>query len=315
VTGARTPEIVETVGSMLGKVPEGWHAPGFGLSAAMRLSVTFDDGTAAFVKGATDGETAAWLRTEHRILAHLHGTGLAPEVLGWQDEGSAHPILVSEDLSAFSWPAAGVENPDGSTSTLWRPGDVDAVHRTLDRLRRVPLPAGLPRTTAWLPPQWPRVVELADRLVDLGVVVPGWLEANAATLVAVDAEADRLPGLDAHLVHGDVRSDNLCVVDDAGERDVRLVDWSHAGAGHERHDLVQLLPTLRLEGGPPPWQVCIEPAALIARLAGPSLQRACVADQPDWLRRVFVELASINLRWVATTLGLSFPVPEGLASR
>jgi hypothetical protein len=73
---------------------------------------------------------------------------------------------------------------------------------------------------------------------------------------------------------------------------------------------VQLLPTLHLEGGPLPWQVCTEPAPLIARLAGPSLQRACVGEQPDWLRRVFVDLASINLKWLAAALGLPQPVPD-----
>lgn len=88
---------------------------------------------------------------------------------------------------------------------------------------------------------------------------------NAETLTAVDAEADTALELGAYLVHGDVRSDNVCNLSNAGEREVRLVDWSHAGAGHELHDLVQLLPTLHLEGGPPPWQVCTEPAPLIAR--------------------------------------------------
>ena len=301
--------IAGTAGSLLGKTASAWRAPEFGLSGADLLVVTFTDESAAFVKGATTEDTADWLRNEHRIIEHLRGTGLAPEVLRWQDDDSGHPLLVTEDLSAAYWPAAGAQNPNGGTSTVWRPGDIDVLTRTLDRLRRTPVPAELPRTPSWPGPQWPRVIELADRLVDLGVVIPGWLEANAQTLTAVDAEADTLE-LGAHLVHGDVRSDNICLLGNAGEREARLVDWSHAGAGHELHDLVQLLPTLRLEGGPPPWQVCTEPAPLIARLAGPSLQRACVSEQPDWLRRVFVDLASINLQWLATALGLPQPVPD-----
>jgi len=287
-----------------------WRVPEFGLSAADRLVVTFSDGSAAFVKGARTEETAGWLRNEHRILDHLRGTSLSPEVLGWQDDGTGQPLLVTEDLSAAYWPAAGAEDPGGGTSTVWRPGDIDVVRRTLDRLRRAPLPAELPRTTSWPGPQWPRVIELADRLVDVGVVIPGWLEANAETLTAVDAEADTALELGAYLVHGDVRSDNVCILSNAGEREGRLVDWSHAGAGHKLHDLVQLLPTLHLEGGPPPWQVCTEPAPLIARLAGPSLQRACVSEQPDWLRHVFIDLASINLKWLAAALGLPLPVPD-----
>jgi hypothetical protein len=310
MTAAETPAIAGTVGSLLGKTAAAWRTPEFGLSDADRLVVTFSDGTAAFAKGATTEATAGWLRNEHQILDHLRGTGLAPEVLGWHDDGTGQPLLVTEDLSAAYWPAAGVKHPGGGTSTVWRPGDIDVLRRTLDRLRRVPLPAGLPQTPSWPERQWPRVIELADRLADLGVVTRGWLDANAETLTAVDAEADTALELGAYLVHGDFRSDNLCILGDAGEREGRLVDWSHAGAGHELHDLVQLLPTLHLEGGPPPWQVCTGPAPLIARLAGPSLQRACVSEQPDWLRRVFVDLASINLKWLAAALGLPQPVSD-----
>ncbi|TDE95009.1 aminoglycoside phosphotransferase family protein [Occultella glacieicola] len=307
---AERPAIAGAVESLLGKTAVIWRAPEFGLSAADRLIVTFSDGGAAFVKAARTAETAGWLRNEHRFLDHLRGTGLAPEVQGWQDDGTGAPLLVTEDLSAAYWPAAGIEDPGEGTSTLWRPGDIDVLRRTLDRLRRVPIAAELPRTTSWPGPQWQRVIELAGRLADLGVVTPGWLEANAETLTTVDAEADEALELDAHLVHGDLRSDNLCIVGEADEREARLVDWSHAGAGHEWHDLVQLLPTLQLEGGPPPWQVCTEPAPLIARLAGPSLQRACVSTQPDWLRQVFIDLASINLTWLAVVLGLPSPRPD-----
>lgn len=99
----------------------------FGLSAADRLVVTFSDGSAAFVKVARTEETAGWLRNEHRILDHLRGTSLAPEVLGWQDDGTGQPLLVTENLSAGYWPAAGAEDPGGGTSTVWRPGDIDVL--------------------------------------------------------------------------------------------------------------------------------------------------------------------------------------------
>jgi hypothetical protein len=65
VTAAETPVIAGTVGSLLGKTAAAWRAPEFGLSAADRLVVTFSDGSAAFVKGATTEETAGWLRNEH----------------------------------------------------------------------------------------------------------------------------------------------------------------------------------------------------------------------------------------------------------
>lgn len=172
MTAAETPAIAATAGSLLGKTAVGWRAPEFGLSEAHRLVVTFGDGSAAFVKAATTDETAGWLRNEHRILEHLHGTGLGPEVLAWRD-GVAQPLLVTEDLSAAYWPAAGIENQGGGTSTLWRPGDIDVLLRTLDRLRGVPLPPETARTSSWPGPQWPRIIEMADQLVEVGVVSPG----------------------------------------------------------------------------------------------------------------------------------------------
>ncbi|WP_406054333.1 hypothetical protein [Kribbella sp. NBC_00889] len=91
MTAAETPVIAGTIGSLLGRTAAAWRVPEFGLSAADRLVVTFSDGSAAFVKGARTEETAGWLRNEHRILDHLRGTSLAPEVLGWQDDGTAAP--------------------------------------------------------------------------------------------------------------------------------------------------------------------------------------------------------------------------------
>ncbi|MET9273285.1 phosphotransferase [Kribbella sp. NPDC003557] len=66
---------------------------------------------------------------------------------------------------------------------------------------------------------------------------PTPLERHQLSGSAVDAETTLELG--AYLVHGDLRSDNVCILSNAGE--LRLVDCSHAGAGHELHDVGQLL--------------------------------------------------------------------------
>jgi hypothetical protein len=288
------PVSVRLAAQALDRRPIAWHSPPFGLSAAQRHVLCFDDGSSAFVKGATDRQTAGWLRTEHRLLG-LVGGQLGPSVLAWVDDGE-RPVLVTTDLSDAYWPAA-------SGVTVWRPGDIDAVFAALERLRGFAGLAGadLAPTSSWPTPAW-RGLLAHDGLVRAGLCSAGWLERNGPRIAAAD---DRATAKTDCLVHGDVRSDNLCLLADGS---VRFVDWSHAGAGGRFHDLVSVLPTLRLEGGPVPATVLREPVEPIVRLCGATVRRA-VGDEPmpDWLREVFARLAAIDLAWVATVLGLEPP--------
>jgi len=134
-----------------------------------------------------------------------------------------------------------------------------------------------------------------------------WVQAHGTALLAADRmPASKPPGL----VHGDVRSDNLCIGADGR---VRFVDWSHAGIGDPWLDLVDLLPTLRLEGGRAPAEVLTDPAELITYRAGATVARA-LGDRavgPQWLLDVLRRLAAISLGWVCEVLAL--PRPDGAA--
>jgi hypothetical protein len=66
------------------------------------------------------------------------------------------------------------------------------------------------------------------------------------------------------LLHFDVRSDNLCFVNG---RTV-FVDGNLACKGNGRFDVAFWLPSLRLEGGPDPWEVLPNTGALAAVVAG-----------------------------------------------
>lgn len=288
---AEQPGVLDRVAAALGQAPVDWHRPECGLSSAERWVVRLADGSSVFVKAATDEDTAAWLQNERAAVA-VAGERFAPPVVAWLDDGPI-PILVSEDLSGDYWPA-------GTGTVRWRTGDIAAVLRDLEALRALRAPGlrTLPEPVA----QWNRILA-TDALIRYGICTPAWMSANAAALVAADQLWSPPEGLS--LVHGDVRSDNLCIGADGR---VRFVDWSDAGQGHPLHDLVTTLPTLRLEGGPRPSTVLSQPVGLITRLAGRSVARA-LGDRsgPEWLTAVLRRLAVINLRWVCDLLGVAPP--------
>lgn len=280
--------------AVLGREPVSSHRPPFGLSAAERFVVEFDDGSGAFVKAATNESTASWLRQERRSLA-IAGSRLGPDVLAWE-EGS-RPLLVTADLSSAYWPAAG----DTDGRTLWRPGDVEALLAALDALGDFgPLPDDL-RAADWPEPAWEKILT-GPALVEAGLCSAGWADRNGGAIIAVDRRA-RSRG--SALVHGDVRSDNVCFLADGS---ARLVDWSESGRGDPDHDLIQLLPTIHLEGGPAPASVLGGPAEPIVRLSGATIRRALhPGTGPAWLHRVLLRLAAIDLAWVAAALDIEPP--------
>ncbi|GAA2758947.1 phosphotransferase [Actinopolymorpha rutila] len=283
----------------LGQQSTEWVKPDTGLSAAARYSVTLNDGSGVFVKAATDDETERWLRTEYLALRHVPERFVA-RVVAWLDEPGSHPVLVVEDLRRAHWPA-------GHEGVDWREGDVDRVLAAVADLAGIPAPAAF-EPAAPRPAYWPTLLhEGPDRraaFLDLGLCTAGWL--NGAATALIEAEA----GLDDRgdsLVHGDLRSDNICVAHDR----VVFVDWSHASRGSAEHDLALLLPTLHLEGGPMPYDVL--PTAGGWAAAGGALLARRVLDErgaPGWLVNVFVRLIAIDLAWAASCLDL--PRPDGI---
>ena len=283
----RVPPSVVRVAAEFGISPVTWTRPECGLSAAERHVVTFSNGMTAFVKGATTDETAAWLRHEHAVLGRVAGR-LGPEIIAWVDDPE-RPVLVTTDLSSAYWPAA-------TGTTLWRDGDIESLLTDLARLRQESVDESL-APASWPAAHWADLIE-GGIPVTLGLCSPDWLDRHAVELLRLDAAAQ--PQWTA-LVHGDVRSDNLCFLADGS---IRLVDWSVAGRGHPLHDLLLVLPTLRLEGGPEPHTILQGPLELIVRFAGGTLSLA-VGDRPmpDWLQDVLRRLAAIQLTWLGHLLG------------
>jgi hypothetical protein len=204
---------------------------GRGYSLIDRRSVTLADGRCVFAKLAVTDETAGFLRDEHAVYSRL-GASFLPKLLGWDD--GDRPLLVIEDLSDAHWPPP------------WRPGDVEAVTATLAQLRTCTPPDSLARVESDRAEltRWPLVAADPEPLLTVGVCGAEWLDAHLPALIRA-AEAAPLDG--DHLLHLDVRSDNICIRDGRA----MLIDWNWAMVGNPDLDLAGWLPSLEAEGGRP----------------------------------------------------------------
>jgi hypothetical protein len=276
------------VAAAAGAEPVRWDevaSGGYGINKG-HWRVELDDGRHAFAKVALDDDAADWIRDELRVYRHVRAPFMA-RLLGSHDGDET--LLLLEDLGGAHWPPP------------WREGDVDAVRATLADVAAAEPPADLRalesvrrRLNGWID-----VAEDPEPLLSTGLCSPAWLERALPVLVETGETCD-LRG--DSLLHLDVRSDNLCF---DGER-VVLVDWNLAAVGNSLLDTVAWLPSLRLEGGPPPWEILPETGGLSALVAGFFASRARLPPPPTAPRvRAFQRAqAEIALPWAARELGL-----------
>ncbi len=291
---ADSSDLAERVARHLGRTVASIRAVPGGYSLARRFVVHWREGGSAFVKGATDADTAAWLRTELAIYRR-RGPFFA-ELLAWNDEGTA-PWLALEDLSAAFWPPP------------WSRARIDAVLATLEAVAASPasdLPSMETRRDEFA--GWVQVAAAPELFLKLGVATEPWLARALRVLLAAEGRAV-LAG-DA-LLHNDVRSDNLCF---AGER-VVFVDWNWACRGNPRLDVAAWLPSLAIEGGPRPEAILPGAGELACFVAGFYAAHAGLpplAGRPT-IRDLQLAMLQESLAWATRELGL--PAPDGPHAR
>jgi aminoglycoside phosphotransferase (APT) family kinase protein len=293
VSTVREQALAARVARCLGQRLFAWRPVPSGYTTALRLIVTWADGTSVFVKGATDARTATWLRTEYALYSQVQAPFLPP-MHAWEDDDSS-PFLVLEDLSGAVWQAP------------WTMARVTQVLDTLRQVAATPAPAGLPRLQArWSRLGWAQVAQKPAPFLRLGLCSAAWLASTINALVAAEASA-QLAG--EELVHGDVRSDNLCFVGDQ----VVLVDWNWACRGNRTVDIAAWLPSLQLEGGPWPETVLPAHPHLAALISGYFAARVGLPVEQASAQIRAIQLAQLRvaLPWVVRALGL--PPPEGEA--
>jgi hypothetical protein len=277
-------ELDERIERAVGSAPVRYEKRPGGYSTADRFAVTLADGRSVFVKSAEAPHMADWLRREHEVYAALAGSFI-PVLEGWDDDG-VRPVLAIEDLSDADW------------TPRWDAARVAAVLEALEELADAPPPPDTPpvrESFAELFGRW-RVVEADPApFLSVGLRDTAWLDRALPVILAA---VDSAPVAGDRVCHLDVRSDNLCFRDG---RSV-LVDWNWASLANPAVDVAAWLPSLRVEGGPPPWEVLPGAGELGAWIAGVwaavvglpppetaphvrDLQRRQLAVALDWIDR------------------------------
>jgi hypothetical protein len=262
---------------------------GYGrVSAHWRVELA--DGRRLFVKQALTDDAAEWVGRERRFYEAVAGRFL-PRYFGGQD-GEDSVWIALEDLMDADWPPP------------WTDDGIAAVLAALEAVRATPPPEWLPSLEAMRDEivGWPRVADDPGPFLSTGLGSRAWLDGVLPALVEA-AERCELGG--DELLHLDVRSDNLCLVDGRA----LLFDWNLACVGNARFDVAFWLPSLRLEGGPEPWEVLPDAGPLAAAVAGFFAVRAGLpppAGAPT-VREFQRAQAEVALPWAARELSLRLP--------
>ena len=213
-------------------------AGGFSPGPAARCEL--GDGRRVFVKAAgtsLNPIAPAMHRREARVLGVLPASAPAPHLLGVADDGD--------------WVALVIEWVDGRM--LVAPLDRDEVGAALETvtalaaldaaaMRRSLDDSGSPG--AGLHGHWSKLLSRPIAGLDSwsGRHLQGLAELESSWEVAVRGDS---------LVHGDFRIDNLLITDSGPV----IVDWPSAAVGAPFIDLLGLLPSLHLDGGPAPAEI------------------------------------------------------------
>ena len=120
--------------------------------------------------------------------------------------------------------------------------------------------------------------------LSLGLCSKQWLQDALPSLIQAEESA---PLEDEEFVHADVRSDNICFVDNR----VLLVDWDEMGIANGLFDIAFWLPSLESEGGPRPEDVCPEASVFAGLVSGFFSARAGLPapETAPFARRVQLE--------------------------
>lgn len=290
------PSVISRVQAVLKATPVAWQeACARGCTANKRWVVQLNNGQSAFVKEAVNTRTADWLCQEYYIYARISGSFM-PRLLGWCEDGE-WPLLIIEDLHTAHWPPP------------WSPQNIKAVLKALEELASLPVTAELRASLPLLEedlkrwPGWHNVATDPEPFLKLGLCSAAWLEKHLSILM----EAAKTAPLEGNsLLHMDLRSDNLCLRDSQA----LFVDWNWVRIGNPLLDVIGWLPSLSMEGGPPPEEIMSEGAAgFVALLSGYWAYQAGLPPVPGAPRVRPLQFQQLRAAfpWAIRALGLSMP--------
>ena len=272
---------------------------GFSPGPAARCELA--DGRRVFVKAAgtsLNPIAPAMHRREARVLDVLPVSAPAPHLLGVVDDGDWVALVI--DWIDGRMPVAPLDRTDVAAAlgaaTALAAVDATALHGSL---------VGEGTIGAGLHGHWSK---LLSRPLD---GLDTWSSRHLEGLADLESSWDVAVRGD-RLVHGDLRTDNLLIAD----RGTVVVDWPSAAVGAPFIDLVGLLPSLHLDGGPPPAEVfathplgaAADPAAVdtvLSAIAGYFTRQALLPPPPGLptVRAFQAAQGVVARRWLAERLG------------
>jgi aminoglycoside phosphotransferase (APT) family kinase protein len=281
------------------------QSSGFSPGVASRL--TTDSGQRVFVKAVNaepNAQSPEFHRREARIVPALPADSPVPRLLWSHDEGDdGWVVLVFEDVEGRE------------PSIPWRSEELNRVMNAIVRLSDALTPSPLDEefastTTNWgiFRIGWWQRIEYEEP-----VGLDDWSRRNLASLIALEAGASQAVAGNT-LLHLDLRADNLLVTDER----VLVVDWPHARIGAPWLDIAFFVPSVRMQGGPPPHEVFARhPAArdadpdavnaALAAIAGCFTRQSLQPSPPGLptLRPFQAAQGSVARQWLAERMGWS----------
>lgn len=236
---------------------------GFSPGAAARLRLA--DGRRAFVKAAgpePNPESPGIHRSEARVAAALPAAAPTPRLLGSIDSGG--------------WVALIFEDIDGAMPAQpWQPAELARVLAALALLAETltPAPVDAPPVAERFGEEFQGWRLLAGAHHQEDDDLPGldpWARRHLSALAELESGWETAAAGPA-LIHADLRADNLLLTPGG----VVVVDWPWACLAAPWVDLLAMLPSVRMQGGPPPEDIFRDHP--VSRSAGPRAVTATLA--------------------------------------
>lgn len=216
------------------------HSQSTGFSPGVAARVVLDDGRRIFVKAAgpdPNPQAPAFHRQEARITAALPPDVPAPRLLFTHDDGE--------------WVALVLEDVDGTSPRLpWEAAELTRVLAAMGELADglTPSPVDAPAAPTVLGKLFGGWRELADTGAVTGL--GDWARRHLSRLIDLEGRAE-MGAAGTTLLHQDIRADNILLTPER----VVFIDWPHAAVGAAWLDLLLMLPSVGVQGGPRPWEV------------------------------------------------------------
>lgn len=271
------------VETLIGSGVTSSNAVAGGFTSARCWTVVLDDGQRAFVKVATDDESAEGNRTEALVLKTAASDPM-PRLIGVSDDGA---ILATDDLSHADW---SVQNFDadfwGTVATIGSLQAPDTLHRSYQGDGR----------------EWWSIVAADDRFAPAVGLDPQWFHAALPKLIDASRAADTTG---SQLVHGDLAPGNWCR--DTGSA-WRFVDWGSAHLGNPIVDDAIAAVRVTRELSTPTWSPRLhdhpEFAAFIGGRFAAELLDVDWGTAPDRARTERIHDIRASCRLASALLGL-----------